>query len=360
MAPMVVFWTAAGLLAVAAAAVILLRAARSAPQSGLEDPTLDVYRRQLAEIDDLADRGLMEPAEREAARAEAGRRLLVAADSAAVGWTAPTGQRPVLLAAAAGVGLAALTAYLVLGRPGLPDQPLDSRIETWRAGQLTDLTPPQLAAVLREALKVRPEAEGYRFLALAEAQSDNPAAAARALRRAIALAPGRADLWEMLGLSLLARSQGEITPEAREVLTEAVRLDPRSLPARFHLARGRAAAGDQEGAIRDLEAIAAELPAGDPRRADIDAAIREVRAPASRAMEGPTSEMIGQMVAGLAKRLEDNPDDPDGWVRLVRSYAVLGDAARRDAALDRASRRYAGQPQILEQLEKAAAAEPMK
>lgn len=357
---MVVFWTAAGLLAVAAAAVILLRAARSAPQAGLEDPTLDVYRRQLAEIDDLADRGLMEPAEREAARAEAGRRLLTAADSSTSGWTAPAGQRPVLLAAAAGVGLAALTGYLFLGQPGASDQPLERRIETWRTGRLTDLTPPQLAAVLREALKVRPEAEGYRFLALAEAQSDNPAAAARALRRAIALAPGRADLWEMLGLSLLARTQGEVTPEVREALTEAVRLDPGSLPARFHLARGRAASGDRDGAVRDLEAIAAELPAADPRRTDIETAIREARAPAPPVTEGPASEMIGRMVAGLAQRLQSNPDDPEGWVRLVRSYAVLGDAAKRDAALEQARRRYAGQPQVLDQLEKAAAAEPMK
>ena len=164
----------------------------------------------------------------------------------------------------------------------------------------------------------------------------------------------------MLGLSLLARSQGEVTPEARDALTEAVRLDPGSLPARFHLARGRAASGDREGAVRDLEAIAAELPAGDPRRNDIGGAIREARAPASTAMDGPASGMIARMVSGLAQRLQSNPDDPEGWVRLVRSYAVLGDVAKRDAALEQARRRYAGQAQVLDQLEKAAAAEPMK
>lgn len=357
---MVVFWTAAGLLAAAAAAVILLRAARSAPQTGAADPTLDVYRRQLSEIDDLSDRGLMEPGEKEAAYAEAGRRLLVAADASAPGWTAPAGQRPLLLAVAGGVGLAALGAYLILGQPGQADQPLAQRIEAWRTGSLNDLSPAQLAAVLRQTLETRPEVEGYRFLALAEAQSGNPAAAARALRRALDLAPERADLWEMLGLSLLSRAEGEVTPQAREAFSEAVRLDPGALAARFHLARGRAASGDAEGAVRDLQALGAMLPAGDPRRVDIDNAIQQARSPAAPASGTPTSDMIGRMVAGLAERLEANPDDPDGWIRLVRSYAVLGDVARRDAALASARKRYAGQTQVLEQLEQAAQAEPMK
>ena len=47
------------------------------------------------------------------------------------------------------------------------------------------------------------------------------------------------------------------------------------------------------------------------------------------------------MVAGLAARLKTNPDDPEGWVRLVRAYAVLGETARREAALKDASLRYA-------------------
>jgi cytochrome c-type biogenesis protein CcmH len=357
---MVVFWTAAGLLSVAAAAVIFLRAARSAAESGLADSTLDVYRRQLTEIDDLAERGLMEAGERDAARAEAARRLLVAADGPRAGWTDSAAQRPVVLAAAAAVGVLALAGYLFLGQPGSPDQPLQRRVEAWASSQITDLDAPQLAAVLRQALKVRPEAEGFRFLALAEAQSGNPAAAAKALRRAVALAPGRADLWELLGLSLISGAGGEVTPDARDALATALRLAPGSLVSRFHLARARAASGDREGGIRDLRAIASDLPAGDPRRADIETAIREAQAPAGPAVDGPASEMIGRMVSGLAERLQANPDDPEGWIRLVRSYAVLGDTAKRDAALDQARRRYSGTPDILGRLEAAARTEPMK
>ena len=47
--------------------------------------------------------------------------------------------------------------------------------------------------------------------------------------------------------------------------------------------------------------------------------------------------MIETMVAGLDERLRANPRDLEGWIRLVRSYHVLGrpDAAR--AAVKRAS-----------------------
>ncbi len=39
------------------------------------------------------------------------------------------------------------------------------------------------------------------------------------------------------------------------------------------------------------------------------------------------------MVAGLAARLETQPNDPEGWQRLVRAYSVLGDADKAKATL---------------------------
>jgi cytochrome c-type biogenesis protein CcmH len=106
----------------------------------------------------------------------------------------------------------------------------------------------------------------------------------------------------------------------------------------------------------------AELPADDRRRAALQGAIDEVVQPAPQAPAsgGDALAAIRGMVASLAARLEAQPDDPEGWVRLVRSYAVLGDSLRRDAALAKAQARYAGRKDVLDQLGAAAKAEPMK
>jgi cytochrome c-type biogenesis protein CcmH len=66
------------------------------------------------------------------------------------------------------------------------------------------------------------------------------------------------------------------------------------------------------------------------------------------------------MVAGLAARLAAQPDDPEGWVRLVRSYAVLGDGVKRDAALKQARVRFASRADVLRDLDAAARTEPMR
>ncbi len=42
--------------------------------------------------------------------------------------------------------------------------------------------------------------------------------------------------------------------------------------------------------------------------------------------------MIGQMVEGLAARLEEQPDDLEGWQRLARSYEVLGEPKKAAGA----------------------------
>lgn len=64
--------------------------------------------------------------------------------------------------------------------------------------------------------------------------------------------------------------------------------------------------------------------------------------------------MIESMVEGLAVRLENNPDDAEGWARLIQARLVLGqrDQARRD--LERAQAQFAEQPETLARFEQLA------
>lgn len=362
---MIALWVAAGLLAAAAAGLVLSRAARAAAAVGSDDPTMAVYRRQLAEIDDLAARGLIGEEERRTAHAEAGRRLLHAADVDAKPWSRDLADRKPVLIAAAVAPVAALGLYLLIGSPGLPDLSFARRIEIWRNTPPQALQPTELAAVMRVVAAQRPkDPEAWRYLALAESAADNPSGAARALRHAIPLAPSRADLWELLGQTLVVEADGQPSPEADNAFREALKRDPKALGARFHLARSRAMGGDADGAIADWKRLLADMPADDPRRATVSQAIAEARNPPPPA-RGPAGlggqlEMVRGMVAGLAERLKSQPDDPQGWVRLVRSYAVLGETEKRDAALADAKRRFAGKAAIQAELEAAAKTEPMK
>ncbi len=49
-------------------------------------------------------------------------------------------------------------------------------------------------------------------------------------------------------------------------------------------------------------------------------------------------KMIHGMVDRLAEKMEENPDDADGWMRLGRAYAVMGENDKAVAAVDHAAK----------------------
>jgi cytochrome c-type biogenesis protein CcmH len=358
---MIAFWVAAALISAVAAGLVLHAAAQAALNAGSQDPTLALYRRQLTEIDDLADRGLIAPGERKGAHAEAARRLLHAADADVRPWTTDAALRKPVLAVAALVPLIALGLYFWVGSPGYPDQTFRSRLAAWRATDPATLSAPEMAAVLQALTVERPrDPEGFHYLAMAHAASDNPSGAARALRRAIELAPERSDLWELLGEAQVAQGGGEVTPQARRAFEQALKLDPKTVTSRFHLARARIAAGDKAGGIAAWRALQADLPMTDPRRGALAAAISQAETGPAPAPAMPQMAAIRGMVAGLAAKLEADPSDGEGWVRLVKSYAVLGDTGKRDAALATARKRFAADPELLQALDAAAKTDPMR
>src|SRR6185503_3908998 len=148
------------------------------------------------------------------------------------------------------------------------------------------------------------------------------------------------------------KADGAEPPEAVAIFRRVQRIDPKSPAARYHLARAKVGAGDAAAGLADWRALLVDLPADDPRRAALEADISAVAATgrlpsaAAQAQAVDVSQAIRGMVEGLAARLKAQPDDPEGWARLVRAYTVLGETAKRDAALAEARRRYAGDPAV--------------
>lgn len=73
-------------------------------------------------------------------------------------------------------------------------------------------------------------------------------------------------------------------------------------------------------------------------------------ASASEMTRDERNGMIQGMVAGPAAKLEDNLENLDGWIMLVRSYATLAKAAKARAAYKTASARFEGNSSALVRL----------
>ena len=360
---MIAFWVAAALLASAAAALMLHRAARGGILARADDPAVEVYRRALAEIDDLSERELLQADERRAARAEVARRLFTASDRV----PAPVevdGRGLVPVVAASAVAVASLVIYLIIGSPGLADQPFASRLAAWRAHP-ESASPAALAAALGDVANKRPrDAEPLRKLAAFDLALGDVDGAAHALRRALVIAPGNADLSAMLGEVLVLKAQGTIGADARAMFQTALSADPNQPTARYYLARARIAGGDTARGLADWRALLVSLSPTDARRAALAADLAGVESSGQLPPQpaappsGDMSQAIQGMVDGLAARLQSSPNDPAGWVRLVRAYAVLGQTDRRDQALGQARARFAGRPEVLAALAAAGRATP--
>lgn len=100
---------------------------------------------------------------------------------------------------------------------------------------------------------------------------------------------------------------------AQEILDRA---EARYERAPFVLAQIKKAKEQLAAGQKISFAAAPAAGVGGPGAAQVDAI--------SALPEGEQRQMIEGMVAGLAERLKSNPDNPEGWRMLGRSYRVLG------------------------------------
>jgi cytochrome c-type biogenesis protein CcmH len=344
-------WIAMAVLTAAASLAILAPLYRTRLGGNADRAAAAIYRDQLAEIDRDVARGIIAATEADAARAEIGRRLIK--EAAAEPAPARRGDiRLAVLAGAVGVPLAAIALYLAIGAPALPDAPLAARQST----PLADQDPAILLASVEAHLATAPEdGEGWAVIAPVYARLGRHADAAKAFANAIRILGSDAEREGGLGEALTAANEGIVTREAREAFERALALDANAVRPRFYLARARGQDGDTPGAIaawRDLldDAPAGRAPwvylaraelarlEGSPTRGPTEA---DIAAASSLSVEERIA-MIDGMVVSLAERLATEPNDPEGWARLIRSYVVLGRTGDAAAALARAREIFAG------------------
>lgn len=335
-----------------------------------------VYRDQLDEIRRDQAAGLIGESEAAAAQVEVSRRLLAAADAeAAVPQAAPGAatawrRRAVAMVALAALPAGAIALYLAVGSPTLPGQPLASRQQAERQ------TIAQMVAQVEAHLAKNPnEGRGWEVVAPIYLRMGRYEDAVKARRMALKLNGETAERYAGLGEALTAAANGIVTAEALAAFKAALALDAKHVKAQFFLGL----AAEQDGRVNDAVAIWRALldaaPAGAPWAEFIRTELVRVGAGAGGRAgggvgggpgKGPSEDQIAAakdltpeqrlvvirgMIERLAERLGKDGSDIEGWLRLVRSYMVLGERERALAAAGDARRALAAEPDKLKRID---------
>ncbi|KQP61705.1 cytochrome C [Methylobacterium sp. Leaf399] len=337
------------------------RAVAGSPEGDALATQTGFYEDQLREIDRDLARGLIAPAEAEAARTEAARRLLRAnrdgGPKAAGGIAEPAlrQRRAASAFALSTIPLVALIAYGIYGSPHLPAQTAAER----QAGRTGDQDLLKAVGQIEARLASDPkDGRGWQVLAPVYMRMGRFDDAVRAYEMANRILGETPDRLSDLGEAMVAAGNGAISPESRAVFERAAGLDPAAPKPRFYLARAAELSGDVPGAVDRLTQMIESAPAdaswlplvrenlarlkGEPAPSSpaATAAVPPSTSPPAASPQAMPPEArdaaIRGMVDGLDQRLAAKGGTAEEWVRLLRSYGVLGEREKAVAALARA------------------------
>ena len=387
---MMIVMLTAGVVAVILVPMAFRRQAGAAPR---EDYDLNAYKDQLTEVEKDLERGLVSEAEAVAARTEIKRRMLaiIPADQTVA---AQEGGRVMMISIGAFISVGAIAGYLWLGSPNQPDVPFASRNIAQQTASSSQ-SPAQdggltsVVTSLAKRLKANPnDMQGWILLGRSYMSMERSNDAAQAFKRAIDLGGNRPDVLADYAEALAIAADNSVPAEARLTFFQVLSDDPYNVKARFYLGLDQAQQGNFRDAMQQWTDLITVSPPGAPWieqvRSQIDKAgrsgkvdsqtikpskaalalakVRPARPPRAKTppattarssdAPGPTREdmkaaqemlpedrqaMIRSMVQRLADRLEETPNDKQGWMRLARAYEVLGEKEKAKKARERAA-----------------------
>ncbi len=365
------FWIFVSIFAIVVALVALWSVSRTISGEKVRTPVdsvssdIEIYKNQLGEIDADLKRGLIDEESAQEARLELSRNILAAEKE--VSKSAFVGNRSVAMRVIISLGIllvpiVTIGVYALTGHPGVESHPFS---------ELMDANPatlsPSETLVRTEALFARNPENGK----LADELSSAYLVAGRfqdavnTYVEALRLNGDSAPRLVGYGMALAGYNGGTINDDALKSFEKAAKLSPDDFYPRLFIAEASRQAGKPKEAADGLQAFLDRSPKNSPWRPRVEELIEQLREQAATpqqlpssdakdanvakdaraakdanagkdgnaAIEGISPEMIGQMVNGLAERLQKQPDDLDGWKMLVHSWLVLKDKEKAKAAL---------------------------
>ncbi|TBY12478.1 c-type cytochrome biogenesis protein CcmI [Rhizobium leguminosarum] len=316
-----------------------------------------VYRDQLLELERELQANEIGRNEYEYARAETARRLFKASDEKREERQGlPHPHWGLRLTVVAFLPLASIGLYVLVGSPDMPSRPLQARLQD--PGQDIAI----LVAKTERHLASRPDdGRGWDVIAPIYLRTSRLVDARSAYRNALRLLGPDVHRLGGLAETLMAEAHGSVTEETFDVLRQILQLEPDNPRARFYIALSMEQAGRPDEARQAFEALAKQSPSDAPWLPLVNQHIamnggapaganpvapganpatpgnptQEDVAAAENMSAGDRQQMIRGMVESLDAKLSEDPNNFEGWVRLVRSYAVLNDKDRAAGALKR-------------------------
>ena len=351
---MTAFLVSAGVLTLAIVLWLiwpLLRQKNSSPVSEVQ-LNAAVHRDQLAALKADLDKGLIKPDDYEASVDELQMRLLDDTQSykAKPAHSTPTFWSPRKTALLVGLCLPLLAIPLYLRLGSL------SAIDPVATAQVTDQQIRQMVDTLAAKLQANPDnPKGWAMLAKSYKVMGRFEESRAAFERIGALLDNDPELLVDYAdvLAVLANNQIEGRPLA--LVNKALAINPRHPMGLMMSGVAAYRRADFLMAIQQWETLLSMLEpgSGDARQiednitaarnnANLSAQNKPASTPsnmmppvAADAANGMTTDMINQMVERLAKRLESNPQDIQGWARLARAYKVQGRLAEAIKAYEK-------------------------
>jgi cytochrome c-type biogenesis protein CcmH len=247
----------------------------------------------------------------------------------------------------------------------------------------------EMISKLETRLKDNPkDAEGWRMLGWSRYRTEDYTGAAKAYAEAAKYAPSDADTQSAYGEALTRAAGGLVTPDAVTALQACLKLDKSNPRARFLLGLKQEQDGKPAAALDAWLTLLKEAKPEDDWVDDVRGRVVELaetsgidvskRLPPVRKSSLPTATspgpnagdiaaasampaddrqvMIENMVSRLDAKLRQNPDDLDGWLKLIQARRVLGQADLANDAVARGRKAFAKNAAAQARLSEAASA----